>query len=144
MCSGSSLSLVLSHPVLPPGSVQFDTQTGEVVQLLHMEALLKAIHKAVLWVQTKAHGPQDLSVFLAQIVEGVHQLVQVRMGVHHVGCQDVVETVCGTWETLLHLLPPDELSDLETQMFQNEFRMKPTYFLPYFQTFSHFFILINL
>lgn len=94
-----------------------------------MEALLKAIHKAVFWVQTKAHGPQDLCVFLAQVVEGVHQLIQVRMGVHHVGCQDVVERVCGTGETLLHLLlPPDELGDLETQMFQNEFRMKPTNF----------------
>lgn len=112
--SGSSLSLVLGPLVLPPGPVQFDTQTGEVIQLLQEEALPKAIHKAVLWVQTKAHGPQDLCVFLAQVVKGVHQLFQVRMGVHHVSCQDVVETMCGTRETLLHPLTPDELCDLET------------------------------
>ncbi len=114
--SGSSLSLVLGPPIFPPGSVQFDTQTGEVVQLLQVEALPKPIHKAVLWVQAEAHGPQDLCVFLTQVVKGVHQLVQVRMGIHHVCCQDVVETMGGTWETLLHLLTPDELRNLETEM----------------------------
>lgn len=112
VCSGSSLSLVIGALVLPPGSVQFDTQTGEVIQLLQVKALPKAINKAVLWVQTKSHGPQDLCVFLAQVVKGVHKLLQVRMGVHHVSCQDVVETMCGTWETLLHLLSPDKLCDL--------------------------------
>lgn len=108
--------MVLGPPVLPPGSEQFDTQTGEVIQLLQVEALPKAIHKAVLRVQTKAHGPQDLCVFLAQVVKGVHQLFQVRMGVHHISCQNVVKTMRGAWETLLHLLTPDELCDLETEM----------------------------
>lgn len=110
--SSGSLSLVCGPLVLPPSPVQFDTQTGEVIQLLQEEALPKAIHKTVLWVQTKAHGPQDLRVFLAQVVKGVHQLFQVRVGVHHVSCQDIVETMCGTRETLLHPLTPDELCDL--------------------------------
>lgn len=48
------------------------------------------------------------------MVKGVHQLVQVRVSVHHVSCQDVVKAVCGAWETLLHLLTPDQLCDLVT------------------------------
>lgn len=78
-----------------------------------MKALPKALHKAVLWVQTEAHGPQDLCVFLAQVVKGVHQLFQVGVGVHHVSCQNVVKTMCGMWETLLQLLTPDQLCDLD-------------------------------
>jgi len=116
--SAVTLSLVLHPLVLPPGSVQFDTETGEVVQLLHVEALPKAVNETVLSVQAKAHGPQDLCVFLAQVIKGVHQLLQVRMGVHHVSCQDVVETMCGAWETLLHLRTPDELGDLETEVIE--------------------------
>lgn len=84
--SGSSLSLVLGPFVFPPGSVQFDTQTREVIKLLQVETLLKAIHKAVLWVQTKTHSPKDLCVFLAQVVKCVHQFVQVRVGIHHISC----------------------------------------------------------
>lgn len=111
--SGSSLSLVLGPCVLPPGSEQFDTQTGEVIKLLHVETLLKAIHKAVLWVQSETHSPKDLCVFLAQMVKGVHQLIQIRVGIHHIGCQDVIETMFCTWEMLLYLLTPDELSHLK-------------------------------
>lgn len=99
----------------PPGSVQFDTQTGEVIKLLQVETLPKAIHKTVLWVQTETHSPKDLCVFLAQMVKRVHQLIQVRVGIHDISCQDVVETMCSTWETLLNLLTPDELSDLKRQ-----------------------------
>lgn len=115
-CSSSSFSLVLVAPVLPPGSEQFDTETGQVIELLQLEALLKVIHKAVLWVQAKAHGPQDLCVLLAQVVKCVHQLFQVWMGVDHISSQYIVKTVCGVWETLLHLLTPGELGHLETQM----------------------------
>lgn len=108
--------MVLGPVVLPPSSVKFDTQTGEVVELLHVEALPEATHEAVLWVQAETHSPQDLCVFLTEVVEGVHQLLQVWVCVHHISCQDVVETVCGTRETLLQLLAPDELCHLEAQM----------------------------
>lgn len=79
-----------------------------------MEALPEAVHKAVLRVQAESHGPQDLRVPLAQVVKGVHQLLQVRVGVDHVGRQDVVETVCGVWEALLNVWTPDELRHLHT------------------------------
>lgn len=67
--------------------------------------------KVVLWVQTEAHGPQDLCVLLAHVVKGVHQLLQITMG-----CQDLVETVCNTVETVLNILTPDQLCNLETHM----------------------------
>lgn len=112
--SGSSFSLVLGPCVLPPGSEQFDTQTGEVIKLLHVETLLKAIHKTVLWVQSETHSPEDLCVFLAEIVKSVHQLIQIRVCVHHISCQNVIKTMCCTWETLLYLLTPDKLSHLKS------------------------------
>lgn len=72
----SHLSLTAISPfVLSPCSVQFDTETGKVVQLLQVETLLKSFHKAVLWVQPKTHSPQNLCVFLAQMVKSVHQLI---------------------------------------------------------------------
>lgn len=106
------LSSVLAVSVLPPAPIQFDAQSGEVVQQLQVEALSKAVHKAVFRVQTETHGPQYLCVFLAQVVKGIHQLLQIRVSIHHISCQDVVETMCGTRETLLHLLTPDQLCDL--------------------------------
>lgn len=107
------LCLVLGPAVLPPGSVQFYTQTGQVIQLLKVETLLKAAHKAVLRVQAETHGPQYLSAVLTEVVEGLHELIQVRMRIHHVSCQNVVKTMCSTRETLSHVLTPDELHDLE-------------------------------
>lgn len=78
--------------------------------------LPEAIHEAVLRIQAETHSPQDLSVFLAQVFKGVHQLLQVRVGVHHVSCQDVVEAMSGTWETLIQFLTPDQLSDLKAEV----------------------------
>lgn len=113
--SGGGLPLLPAAPLPPPGLEQFDAQAREVVQLLQVEALAEAIHEAVLWVQTETHGPQDPCVVLAQVLKGVHQLVQVRVGVNHICRHDVVETVRGPRETLLHLWAPGELGDLETQ-----------------------------
>lgn len=93
---------------------EFDAQAGEVVQLLQVEVLPETVHEAVLRVQPEAHGPQDLRAFLAQVLKGAHQLVQVRMSVDHVGSQDVVEAVRGTRETLLRLLTPGQLRHLGT------------------------------
>lgn len=104
----------LGPSLFPPGSKEFDPQAREVVELLHLEALLEALHEAVLRVQAESHGPQYLRVPLAQVVEGVHQLLQVRVGVDHVGRQDVVETVCGVWEALLDVRTPDQLRHLQT------------------------------
>lgn len=114
MGSSSSLSVVLGPLFFPPGSEELDAQAGEVVQLLQVEALLKTIHEAVLRVQAEAHGPQDLRGSLAQVVKRVHQLVQVRMRVDHVGSQNVIKAVRGTRETLLHLLTPGQLRHLGT------------------------------
>lgn len=116
--SGSSLSRVRGPPGPPPGAEQLDAQTGEVVEQLQVEALLEAVHEAVLWVQTEAHGPQDLRALLAQVVESVHQLIQVRMAIDHVSRQNVVEAVGGARETLLHLLTPDQLGDLQSKTVQ--------------------------
>lgn len=106
--------MVLGPFVIPPGSEQFDAQTGEVVQLLQVEALPKTIHEAVLRVQAEAHGPQDLRGFLAQVVKRGHQLLQVRMRVDHVGGENVVKTVRVTRETPLHLLTPGQFCHLGT------------------------------
>lgn len=78
-----------------------------------METLLEALHKAVLRVQPEAHGPQDLCVLLAQVVKCVHELVEVRVGVHHISRQYVVKTVRGTRESLIQILTPYQLSDLK-------------------------------
>lgn len=106
--------MVLGPFVVPPGSEQFDAKTGEVVQLLQVEALPKTIHEAVLRVQAEAHGPQDLRGFLAQVVKRGHQLLQVRMRVDHVGGENVVKTVRIMRETPLHLLTPGQLCHLGT------------------------------
>lgn len=120
---GSSLSVVLGPLFFPPGAEEFDTQAGEVVQLLQVEVLPKPIHEAVLRVQAEAHGPQDLRGVLAQVLKGAHQLVQVRMRVDHVGRQNVVEAVRGTRETLLRLLTPGQLRHLGTH--QRLFKCSP-------------------
>lgn len=119
MSDPSSSSLFTSGRSLgpfffPPGSKEFDPQAREVVELLHVKALLEAVHKAVLRVQAESHGPQNLCVSLAQVVKGVHQLLQVRVGVDHVGCQDVVETVRGAREALFNIRTPDQLRHLQT------------------------------
>lgn len=92
--------------VPPPGSVQFDAEAREVVQLLQVEPHFEAIYEAVFWVQAETHCPEDQRVVLAQEVERVHQLLEVWVGIHHVCCQDVVKTVRGSWETLLHVWTP--------------------------------------
>lgn len=81
-----------------------------------MKTLLEAVHEAVLCVQSKTHGPKYLSVVLAQVVEGLHQLVQVRVGVDDVRRQDVVKPMRGARETPSHLLTPDQLSDLQADV----------------------------
>lgn len=112
---GSSFSRVRRRPlVLPPASIQFDAQSGQIVQQLQVEAFTETFHKAVLWIQAETHRPEDLCVVLAQMIESVQELFQVGMGVHHIGCQDVVETMCGTWEPLLQLLTPGQLCHLST------------------------------
>lgn len=74
-----------------------------------MKVLLKCVHEAVLRIQTEPHGPQDDGVVWTQVHEGLHQLLQVRMRVHHVCSHDVVVVAGVARESLLQLLPPAEL-----------------------------------
>lgn len=40
-----------------PCAVQLYIKTGQIVELLQVKEFLKSVHKAVLWIQTKPHGP---------------------------------------------------------------------------------------
>lgn len=85
--------MLRTSPVFLHSFIQLNIQAWETREFFQVKQLLKSIYEFILFLQPEFHHPEDDGSFFAQMVKGNEELLQERVCIDNIRCQDVVEVI---------------------------------------------------